>query len=47
MELETFIMMCARLGYVSATQTEDVLARITELSKMLTSLRRRLNEGPL
>jgi four helix bundle protein len=38
LELETQIELCVRLGYLSQSDTSSILADITELSKMLTSL---------
>ena len=46
METETFVMLSIRLGYTSQAETQPVLDLITEVSKMLTVLRRRLTEGP-
>jgi four helix bundle protein len=43
METETFVMLSVRLAYVSQTDAQPVLALITEISKMLTSLRARLS----
>jgi four helix bundle protein len=42
MELETYVMIAGRLGYVSTEASTELLARIEELSKMLTALRKRL-----
>jgi four helix bundle protein len=44
MESETFLMLAVRLKYLSPAEAEPVLALITDISKMLTSLRRRLLE---
>ena len=44
MEVETYVMIAERLGFVPSSATEDVLDRITELGRMLTSLRQRLIE---
>ncbi|MBI5287541.1 MAG: four helix bundle protein [Chloroflexi bacterium] len=38
-ETETFIMLAIRLGYLAEAQAEPVLALLTEVSKMLGSLR--------
>jgi four helix bundle protein len=38
LELETQIELCVRLGYLTQSDTSSILADITELSKMLTSL---------
>ncbi len=38
-ETETFIMLAIRLGYLAGAQAEPVLALLTEVSKMLGSLR--------
>lgn len=42
METETFVMLACRLEYVHEEQAELVLARIDEIDKMLTSLRKRV-----
>ncbi len=42
MEAETYVMIARRLGFAGQQATEDVLGQITELGRMLTSLRRRL-----
>ncbi len=42
METETFLMLAARLSYLSQHEATPVLALITEISKMLTVLRNRL-----
>lgn len=42
METETFIMLAMRLKHISQDEAQPVLALITDISKMLTSLRRRL-----
>ena len=44
MELETYVMIAGRLGYANDTQLMPLLERITELSRMLTTLRNRLIE---
>ena len=44
MELETYVMIAMRLGYVDAHRTHGILLHIGEVSRMLTSLRRRLAE---
>ncbi len=38
LEVETQIELCVRLGYLTQPDTVSILAEITELSKMLTSL---------
>ncbi len=43
METETFLMLALRLGYLDKEQATPTLVLITEISKMLTSLRHRLN----
>ena len=43
METETFLMLALRLGYLSKEQATPTLVLITEISKMLTSLRHRQN----
>ena len=45
METETFLMLVARLGYVSKADSEPTMDLITEVSKMLTAIRRRLLEN--
>jgi hypothetical protein len=42
METKTFVTLAFRLKYVSQQEAEVVLVLITEVSKMLTALRRRL-----
>lgn len=42
METETFLTLASRLNYVSEEKTRLVFALITDISKMLTSLRKRL-----
>jgi four helix bundle protein len=44
MEVETYVMIAERLGFVTSEATREVLDRITELGRMLTSLRQRLVE---
>ena len=44
METETFVMLSVRLGYASQADAQPVLAVITEISKMLTTLRSRLGK---
>ena len=44
METETFLMLAIRLKYVSQEESAQALSLITEVSKMLTSLRSRLSE---
>jgi len=41
-ETETYLMLAVRLGYLEAAQAEPVLALVTEVSKMLRSLRSRV-----
>jgi len=43
METETFLMLAVRLGYVREEAARPVLELVTEISKMLTSLRTRLS----
>lgn len=43
METETFLMLAVRLGYLTEEQATPTLSLITEISKMLTTLRIRLN----
>lgn len=45
MESETFLMLAVRLGYVGKTDAGPALELITEVSKMLTAIRRRLLEN--
>lgn len=42
METETFVMLAIRLKYTPSEQARPVLSLITDISKMLTALRRRL-----
>jgi four helix bundle protein len=42
METETFLMLAVRLEYLTQPAAAPVLSLITEISKMLTSLRSRL-----
>jgi len=42
MEAETLLMIAVRRGYASETAASVAFAQITEISKMLTSLRSRL-----
>ncbi len=42
MELETFVTLSVRLGYVTAPDADPILRLITEISKMLTVLRSRV-----
>ena len=44
METETFMVMAIRLGYLRPAEAEPALSLVTEISKMLTVLRRRLLE---
>jgi len=45
METETFLLLSVRLGYLNHAQAELTLDLITEISKMLTTLRQRLLRG--
>ena len=42
METETYVMLSVRLGYITPETAAPALQLITEVSKMLTSLRSRL-----
>jgi four helix bundle protein len=42
METETLVMLATRLGYITEERTAPTLNLITEIDKMLVSLRRRL-----
>ena len=44
METETLLMLAIRLKYVAQEQADFALNLVTEISKMLTALRSRLNE---
>jgi four helix bundle protein len=44
METETFLMLAVRLRYISQTEAATAFDLVTEISKMLTSLRSRLRE---
>lgn len=46
MEAETFLSLSVRLKYVSATEASSAFSLITEVSKMLTSLRGKLLASP-
>ena len=46
MELETYVMIAARLGYAQSAPFANIFERINELSRMLTALRRRLSTVP-
>jgi four helix bundle protein len=41
-EVETLLLIAGRLGYIDQTDLDDILPRIDEVSRMLTSLRRYL-----
>ena len=42
METETFLMLAVQLGYLTDAEASPALASITEISKMLTTLRARI-----
>ena len=42
METETYLMLAVRLGYLTRETASPALGLVTEVSKMLTSLRARL-----
>jgi four helix bundle protein len=42
MEAETYVLLAARIGYVTEEMTSQILALIIEISRMLTALRARL-----
>jgi len=44
METETFLMLAVRLGYLAQGEAQPAFSLITELSKMLTVLRARLQQ---
>jgi len=44
METETFLMLAVRLKYITHAEASTAFALVTEVSKMLTSLRSRLKE---
>ena len=44
METETFLMLAVRLKYITQAEASTAFALVTEVSKMLTSLRTRLKE---
>ncbi|MFM7449027.1 MAG: four helix bundle protein [Leptolyngbyaceae cyanobacterium] len=46
METETFLILAIRLQYVNTTQAQPTLDLIVEISKMLTTIRRRLRPEP-
>ncbi|HKR31441.1 MAG TPA: four helix bundle protein [Terriglobales bacterium] len=43
METETYVLLSERLNYVEQSEARAVLAMITEISKMITAIRGRLN----
>jgi four helix bundle protein len=45
METETFLTLAARLGYLKPSQSEPVQQLVTEISKMITTIRARLLEA--
>jgi nitrate reductase assembly molybdenum cofactor insertion protein NarJ len=45
METETFLMLSVPLKYLTQEETAAAFSLITEISKMLTALRSRLQEG--
>ena len=45
METETFLMLAVRLKYITQAETSTAFTLVTEVSKMLTSLRSRLERG--
>lgn len=44
MELETYVLIAGRLGYTQPAANAEILNDISEISRMLTALRRRLLE---
>lgn len=42
METETFLMLAVRLCYLEKTQAQEAYNLISEISKMITSLRSKL-----
>jgi len=44
METETFLMLAVRLKYITQAEAATAFGLVTEVSKMLTSLRSRLKE---
>ncbi len=42
MEVETYVTIAARIGYIQNTEADSIQTHITDLSKMLRSLRERL-----
>jgi len=46
METETFLMLAVRLNYLSSDEANITLSLITEISKMLTSLRSKILNYP-
>jgi four helix bundle protein len=45
-EVETQTLIAVRLGYVTGPQVETILALLVELSKMLSTLQRKLDPHP-
>ena len=44
MELETYLMLATRLGYITEAETAEAMGLVEEVGKMLNALRRKLNE---
>ena len=42
MEVETYVTIAARIGYIQDSEASTLQTHITDLSKMLRSLRERL-----
>jgi four helix bundle protein len=42
MEVETYVMLSMRIGYANEKDTAPILSLITEMSKMITTLRARV-----
>ena len=45
METETFLMLAVRLGYVKQEEAVETLEIVTEISKMITAIPIKLQEG--
>jgi four helix bundle protein len=44
-ELETFVILCQRLGYLNPAPSEELLARCEEVSKLLSGLMKSLSDS--
>ena len=44
METETYLMLCLRLNYLRDSDIDAAQALLTEISKMITAIRTKLDE---